>query len=131
MKEEKKSYSTHKRMGEVAGGTVAECAMVCCCCPCTVMHFLVLAVYKVPTEIFRKIGRKKKQERLLMKKKEGYASWKSMKNNKKFDGGDKKKKFDGEDDDDGVRDVADFEMEMWDQFYGAGFWRTPSYREED
>lgn len=43
---------------------------------------------------------------------------------------DDHKKFDGEDDD-GVREAADFETEMWDRFYGTGFWRTPSQREED
>ncbi|XP_049409738.1 uncharacterized protein LOC125872960 [Solanum stenotomum] len=133
---EKRSCSTHKRIGEVAGGTAAECAMVCCCCPCTVMHLLVLAVYKVPTGLCRNIWRKKKQERLLRKKKKEEDSWKSMKNNKNVylgaydeDDGDREK-FDGEDDD-GVREAADFETEMWDRFYGAGFWRTLSQREED
>ncbi|MCD9646614.1 hypothetical protein HAX54_036615 [Datura stramonium] len=134
--EEKRSGSAHKRIGEMAGGTAAECAMVCCCCPCAVMHLLVLAVYKVPTGLCRKIWRKKKRERLLRKKKKQEDSWKSMKNNKNIlfgaydDDDDDDKKFDGKDDD-GLREAADFETEMWDRFYGAGFWRAPSQREED
>lgn len=71
------------------------------------------------------------------KKKKEEDSWKSMKNNKNVylgayddDDNDDQKKFDGEADN-GVREAADFETEMWDRFYGAGFWRTLSQREED
>lgn len=46
-----------------------------------------------------------------------------------YDDGDEEEH--GGEDDGRVREVADFETEMWDRFYGAGFWRTPSQREED
>lgn len=132
--EKQRSGSTHKRIGEVVGGTAAECAMVCCCCPCAVMHFLVLAVYKVPTGLCRKMWRKKKRKRLLRNKKKEEDSWKAMKKNKSdLLGVYNEEEFDGEDDGDydGVREAADFETEMWDRFYGAGFWRTPSQKEAD
>lgn len=61
------------------------------------------------------------------KKRKEEDSWKSMKNNGDVDGGDEE--FDGGYDD-GVREVADFETEMWDRFDGAGFWRAPSQRED-
>lgn len=72
----------------------------------------------------------------MRKKKKQEDSSKSMKNNKNIllgaydDVGDGEKKFDGRDED-GVREAADFETEMWDRFYGAGFWRAPSQREAD
>nr|GLL45002.1 uncharacterized protein LOC109191620 [Ipomoea trifida] len=40
----------HRPVGEFAGGTAAECAMVCCC-PCAVLDFLVFAFYRVPVGI--------------------------------------------------------------------------------
>ncbi|WMV56243.1 hypothetical protein MTR67_049628 [Solanum verrucosum] len=42
--------------------------MVCCCCPCTVLHFLLLALYKVPTGLCRKAWRNKKRKKVLKKK---------------------------------------------------------------
>ncbi|KAL4576846.1 hypothetical protein LXL04_012946 [Taraxacum kok-saghyz] len=64
--EECSSRGSH-RLAEVAGGTTAECAAVVCCFPCTVVHFLVLAVYKVPAGLCRKALRKKRRRRLKKK----------------------------------------------------------------
>nr|GLL37350.1 uncharacterized protein LOC109173786 [Ipomoea trifida] len=57
----------HRPVGEFAGGTAAECAMVCCC-PCAVLDFLVFAFYRVPVGMCRKAWRRIKQKRLLMKR---------------------------------------------------------------
>ncbi|KAJ8559694.1 hypothetical protein K7X08_003752 [Anisodus acutangulus] len=86
-------------------------------------------VYKVPMGLCRKMWRRKKKERLLKKKKKDEDLWKSMKNNNKNGFIGEYGNDDG--DDDGVREVVEFETEMWDRFYRAGFWRTPSQRQED
>ncbi|KAB8709318.1 hypothetical protein FH972_026398 [Carpinus fangiana] len=44
-----------RRIREVAGGTAAECPAICCC-PCSVMKLLILAVYKVPPAFVGRLG---------------------------------------------------------------------------
>ncbi|KAI3443348.1 hypothetical protein Pfo_000013 [Paulownia fortunei] len=117
------------RLAEVAGGTTAECAAVCCCCPCGLVNLLVLAVYKVPAGLCRKALRRKRHLRLMKKgllpprkcgcdEKEVQVhpvtsplamvnAMESVSDNK---------------------EVIELEKEMWDKFYGAGFWRSPSQR---
>ncbi|XP_022841834.1 uncharacterized protein LOC111365511 [Olea europaea var. sylvestris] len=116
------------RLAEVAGGTVAECAAVCCCCPCGLANLLVLAVYKLPAGLCRKALRRKRHRRmikngLLPSRKCGcddkelqiltIPSRMAMVNALESD-----------------KDVAELEKEMWEKFYGAGFWRSPSQRSE-
>ncbi|KAL8543506.1 hypothetical protein ACS0TY_004160 [Phlomoides rotata] len=76
-------------MAEVAGGTSADCAAVCCCCPCGLVNLFVLAVccccpcglvnlfvlavYKVPAGLCRKALRRKCHRRLM--KKGGLPPW--------------------------------------------------------
>ena len=50
----------HNMIGEVAGGTTAECAG-----GTTLMNLLILAVYKVPKGLCKKVIRKKKRKKLL------------------------------------------------------------------
>ncbi|TMW84528.1 hypothetical protein EJD97_024996 [Solanum chilense] len=114
------------RKGEVAGRTAAECATVCCCLPCAMIHFLILAVYKVPTGLCRKLVRKNKQKRLLNN------------NNKKIESkccqltgaGDGKES-------ENVNAIgekpasAESETEMWGRFYEGGFWRNSSEKKEE
>lgn len=119
------------RLAEVAGGTTAECAAVCCCCPCGLVNLFVLAVYKVPAGLCRKALRRKRHRRLMKKgllpsRKCGcdeeffqihpvtsplstVTALESLSDNK---------------------EVIELEKEMWDKFYGAGFWRSPSQRSE-
>lgn len=120
-----------RRIGEVAGLTTAECAAVCCCCPCAVMHLLILAVYKVPTGLCKKALKKNKRKRLLKKKKKNLEENKSVPNG--IHHHDDELSSDGSDDDQkgvGVMDAVDLDSEMWDRFYGAGFWRSFSQREQ-
>ncbi|KAK4339187.1 hypothetical protein RND71_040649 [Anisodus tanguticus] len=123
------AITPRKSAGEVAGRTAAECATVCCCFPCTMMHFLILAVYKVPTGLCRKMWRKNKQKKRLLNNK--------TKNECKcgHDGGT----GDGEESVNidacagaGGKPVsAGSETEMWGRFYGGGFWRNTSQKKED
>ncbi|KAH7864144.1 hypothetical protein Vadar_026306 [Vaccinium darrowii] len=141
---EKKTSASGKeerrRVGEVAGGTAAECAAVCCCCPCAVMDLLLLAVYKVPTGLCKKAW-KKKQRQMMKKKKAALlqqqqqqttASTSSSSLSKAGTGSSFNDSEIGKSDADerkGEGSTVDFETEMWDRFYGAGFWRSTSQRE--
>ncbi|KAL1544557.1 hypothetical protein AAHA92_21391 [Salvia divinorum] len=107
------------RMGETAG----ECAAVCCCCPCTMVHLLILAVFRLP----RGLWRKKKRKMLLRKKRRNSSDEAAnlpRSNSLVFLGGDE---------DWGIEnDVVDWDDVMWDRFYGgAGFWRSSSHRSDE
>ncbi|KAL8550287.1 hypothetical protein ACS0TY_008925 [Phlomoides rotata] len=116
-------------MAEVAGGTTADYAVVCCYCPCGLVNHFVLAVYKVPTGLFWKALRRKHHRRLMKKgglpprrcgcdeeffKLYPVASHTSMVSALESLPED--------------QEVIELEKEMWDKFYGAGFWRSPSQR---
>ncbi|XP_051114235.1 uncharacterized protein LOC127239905 [Andrographis paniculata] len=108
------------RMAEVAGGTAAECAAVCCC-PCSLLNLVVLAVYKLPAAIFRKALRRKRRRRLLPRKygydeKEigivnGAISPVGVVNDEN-------------------KAVVELDREMFEKFSGGGFWRSSSRKSE-
>lgn len=111
----------------MAGGTAAECAAVCCCCPLTVMNMVVLVVYKVPTSLCRRVVKNHK------KRPKALTGKGTIKKSLLHNGG--RVSFDGVDNivvvdhfEDALADG--FEADVWDQFHGAGFWRSPSRREE-
>ncbi|KAK9280357.1 hypothetical protein L1049_014046 [Liquidambar formosana] len=119
------------RCAEVVGGTAADCAAVCCCCPCGLMNLLVLAVYKVPAGLCKKVWKKKKKGR--MKKKKGL--WQPQKTAGGPTCGSEEsttEMIEGKEEKagDGMKEAADLEKEMWDRFCGTGFWRSPSQRGE-
>ncbi|CAA3015826.1 Hypothetical predicted protein [Olea europaea subsp. europaea] len=118
------------RLAELAGGTAAECAAVCCCCPCGLVNLLVLAVYKLPAGLCRKALRRKRRRRLIeqgllpprpcgcdendlhVRPISGPAAMvNALESNSD-------------------KDVIELEKEMWDKFYTAGFWRSSSQRSE-
>ncbi|KAL6575123.1 hypothetical protein OROMI_012408 [Orobanche minor] len=121
------------RVAEVAGGTVAECAAVCCCCPCGLVNLLVLVVYKVPAGLCRKALRRKRHRKLM---KEGLLPPRIK------CGCDEKElqvhpvksplalvtALETTSDN---KEIVELEKKMWDQFYSAGFWRSPSQRSEN
>ncbi|KAE8037643.1 hypothetical protein FH972_010216 [Carpinus fangiana] len=136
-----------RRIGEVAGGTAAECAAICCCCPCSVMNLLVLAVYKVPAGLCRKAWKQRKRQRMIIKKKPpkqkmmttGLLSHRPGSavvgpTRAEFGAAEMMKRPSGDEDKeddekgDGATEAVDLEKEMWDRFFG-GFWRNPSQRE--
>lgn len=127
------------RLAEVAGGTAAECAAVCCCCPCGLVNLLVLVIYKVPAGLCRRVLRKKRRQRLIKK---GLLQPSHLHCTCGCDGRELQfhpvgfesltsefKKYMMEDDESSDQDVIQLEKEMWDRFYGTGFWRSPTQRE--
>ncbi|CAN4119131.1 unnamed protein product [Withania somnifera] len=124
----------NKRIGEVAGGTTAECAIVCCCCPCTVLNFLLLVMYKVPAGLCRKVWRNRKRKKVLKKKNNidndcnGVYYTDDHKDYFDLGGGN----INDDDCDGGSTETAKFETEMWHRFHrGVGFGRSSSQREEE
>ncbi|KAM7265111.1 hypothetical protein ACFE04_002794 [Oxalis oulophora] len=124
---------------EVAGGTTAECAAICCCCPCGLANILVLAIYKLPAGICRNAIKNKRRKRLMKKgiiPKKGRCKC----------GCDETELQIHEINDSDLTLFNDYEMrtpeesekevfmelekEMWDGFYETGFWRSRSQREE-
>ncbi|XP_062082502.1 uncharacterized protein LOC133788882 [Humulus lupulus] len=131
-----------RRIGEMAGGTAAECAAVCCCFPCALMNLLVLAVYKVPAGLCRKAWAKRKKRQRLAKmgllpqrpsgpgglaRDELEAEIKRVK-----DAALEQDKINGGGGNQGATSTIDLlEEEMWERFYGSGFWRSPSQKEDE
>lgn len=130
------------RVGEVVGGTAAECVAVCCCFPCGVANFLLLAIYKVPAGLCRRVLKKRRHQKML---KEGLRKptrrhcscgcCDDVSGSRIYpmcanDAVDVKRlcstTTELDNNDDATRAL---EKEMWDQFYGTGFWRSSSNRE--
>ncbi|MCL7022937.1 hypothetical protein MKW94_024477 [Papaver nudicaule] len=146
-----------KRFAEVAGRATAECAAICCCCPCGIMNLLVLAVYKLPAGLCRKALKHKKIKRL---KKNGIFQQQQHKRRchcgcddtdiqihplSVVHKGDVTSEWGDEDNKltsdlisnqtgtvmlSAGKEIQDLEVEMWDKFYGTGFWRSPSQRDD-
>lgn len=123
------------KFGEVCGGTTAECAAICCCCPCGIANLLVLAIYKVPAGLCRRALR---QKRLRKLQKKGLL----QQNHRGHCGCDIDSDFqihpvvcledylpDRETSEEADKAVVELEKQMWERFYGTGFWRSPSQRE--
>lgn len=121
--------------GEFCGGTTAACAAVCCCCPIGIANLLVLAIYKVPAGLCRRALR---QKRLRNLPKKGLLS----RNHRGRSGCDHSELqihpvvclqdffLDVEVSEEAEQAVVELEKEMWQRFYDAGFWRSPSQRGE-
>lgn len=117
-------------VAECAGGTAAECAAVCCCCPLVLVEFLVLAVYKLPTGICRRIWRKRILRKKLKKSR--------MMNRQAIRDSARRSSIHCVDSElakvapkisiDGSPDVVDLEEEMWERFHNTGFGRSLSQR---
>ncbi|KAL3839384.1 hypothetical protein ACJIZ3_023975 [Penstemon smallii] len=127
-----------ERIAEVAGGTTAECAAVCCCCPCGLVNLLVLAVYKVPAGLCRKALRRNRRRRLTKKgllppRKCGCDDMELQIHPM---GGHVAMISSLEMSTDNIysnnnnEEVIELEKEMWDKFYSAGFWRSSSQKNE-
>ncbi|XP_041994143.1 uncharacterized protein LOC121744612 [Salvia splendens] len=111
------------RMGETAG----ECAAVCCCCPCAMVHLLILAVFRLP----RGLWRKKKRKMLLRKKKRRNSLEEAADERRRSDSIGCDEAEEGDEDREAENDVVDWDNEVWDRFYGAGFWRSASQRNDE
>ncbi|KAL6340568.1 hypothetical protein AAG906_010476 [Vitis piasezkii] len=113
-----------KEQEDRGGGwrTAAECAAICCCCPCGVMNLLILAVYKLPAGLCRKmwrrrnLRRKKRNALLQQRPSAGPPTCSCDEGNVQMI-------------ERGGKNGVDLDDEMWARFYGAGFWRSSSQRE--
>ncbi|XP_061372155.1 uncharacterized protein LOC133314661 [Gastrolobium bilobum] len=118
-------------VGELVGSTTAECVAVCCCCPCAVLNLLVLAIYKIPAGLCRKMLKRRRRRRVikegLLQPKRGRCSCGCSDDPRTHptcvkDASDiKRVELD--------KDALALEKEMWDRFYSTGFWRSSSRRE--
>ena len=113
------------RLAEVVGGTTAECAAVCCCCPCGLVDLLVLAMCKVPAGLCRKALRRKRRRRLL---KMGLLPPAKCSCDEKDFQIHPVAPPEGIDSVPDNVEVIELDKEMFDQFYGGGFWRSSSAR---
>ncbi|WOH06251.1 hypothetical protein DCAR_0625674 [Daucus carota subsp. sativus] len=116
---------------EAAGVTTAGCAAVCCCLPVGAVAIIFLMVYKVPARLCRRALRMKRRRRLLKRA----VSWHGGRSCECgfFDevhtmscGSDQEWYGSPVEMD---KEVMELEKEMWDKFYGTGFWRSLSQRE--
>nr|XP_043611920.1 uncharacterized protein LOC122583599 [Erigeron canadensis] len=137
--------NSSNRLAEFAGGTTAECAAVCCCFPLSLVNLLVLAVYGIPAGLCRKLLRKKRRRKLLKKRlligagddeddlsrsSFGYE-YEPVASTARFLVRPVEVRVCDDRDDDVIEkddDVMVFENEMWERFYGTGFWRSGSRR---
>lgn len=119
-------HHRRRRIGEVAGGATAECAVMCCCIPVAIINLLILAVYKVPAGLGKKVWRRKKMKKRLLKRKLNHRS---------DDFGDNFGEFFGAgrvgSGSDGSGGFEFEEEEMWGELYGTGFWRVPSVKKDE
>ncbi|XP_057955947.1 uncharacterized protein LOC131149494 [Malania oleifera] len=114
-----------RTVGEMAGGTTAECAAVCCCCPCGLMNLLVLAVYQVPKGLWRKCNlRRQRRKRDALLRQMPSLPTSHCDDTDPLGMGE----LGPPDKGDGAAEALELEKEMRDRFYGAGFWRSPSQR---
>ncbi|XP_043717557.1 uncharacterized protein LOC122665450 [Telopea speciosissima] len=128
--------STKKKkltFAEVAGGTAAECAAVCCCCPCGLVNLLVLAVYKLPAGLCKKALKNKNSKSfnngLLPQRRKCNCECSETKTQVHPVSINSSPSDKPEQDDQTEKKVMELEKEMWDRFYSAGFWRSPSQRQ--
>ncbi|XP_039022168.1 uncharacterized protein LOC120154515 [Hibiscus syriacus] len=106
--------------GEVCGGATAECAAICCCCPLTIANFLVLAIYKIPAGLFRRALHRMRQRKLPEKglNQLGFEIPAADGVEEFFPGVEGCEETE--------KAAKELEKEMWQKFYGTGFWRSPS-----
>ncbi|KAK8504458.1 hypothetical protein V6N13_126134 [Hibiscus sabdariffa] len=126
--------------GELCGGATAECTAICCCFPLAVTNFVVLAIYKIPAGLCRRAFQRMRQRKLQLQEEglvqqcsnqRGQGGWE----NSCFPihGGESEEEFFPAVEGCEETEEAEEELEksMWQKFYGAGFWRSPSQKEGD
>lgn len=125
------------RFAEAAGATAAECAAICCCCPCGLLNLVVVATVKFPAGLLRQALRRRRKRRAIV----GVAMKKAGPKVGAMDDNDDFSIHGGHllllaSEDDAwpskspSPELSELEKEMWALFYSAGFWRSPSQREE-
>lgn len=143
LQKSKSSPKAGTRLGEAVGGTAA----VCCCAPCSLANIVYLAIYKVPVSLYLRALNKKKQRRRRRIQASGEGMFPAKRrctcgccedvvgvrvhprcsDDEKY-GGVKSECLGVQEKD---KDVLELEKEMWDTFYGTGFWRSSSQKNKD
>ncbi|PKU81380.1 uncharacterized protein LOC110092631 [Dendrobium catenatum] len=147
------------RFAELAGGKTAECAAICCCCPCGLISLIILAVVRLPAGLLHRVLRKrillrrsKKKAKLLSSSSEwnSGSSLGSGSDNRSSGSSNKIGSFSDEEfaEFPGLRsalvmvvgdswpvrspsaELVQLEKDVWSKFCNSGFWRSPSQRED-
>ncbi|XP_020591749.1 uncharacterized protein LOC110032451 [Phalaenopsis equestris] len=137
------------RFAEIAGGKVAECAAIFCCCPCGLANLFFLAAVRLPAGLCCRAVQKRILIRRAKKKAKLFESGSGF--NRGSSGGSAKS---GSVIEDGFVEVAgsqgsvlmvigdtwpvrspaaelvEFEKEVWSKFCGRGFWRSSSQKDD-
>ncbi|KAG2272254.1 hypothetical protein Bca52824_066809 [Brassica carinata] len=114
---------------EFCGGTTASCAAVCCCCPCGLVNLLVLADPSAASdqrEVFQNSEFAIHPVDSNDVSDEDDDDFLDLKYFGKSAAAGLATDYETDEDDEAVLAL---EKEMWNRFYGAGFWRSPSQRE--
>ncbi|PKU79626.1 uncharacterized protein LOC110096576 [Dendrobium catenatum] len=137
------------RFAEIAGGKMAECAAIFCCCPCGLANLFFLAAVRLPAGLCCRAVQKRILTRRAKKKAEILESGSGS--NSGCSSGSSKS---GSVTDDGfveftgtqgsvmmvigntwparspTSEVVEFEKEVWSKFCGRGFWRSLSQKDD-
>uniref|UniRef100_A0A0E0MPQ5 Uncharacterized protein n=1 Tax=Oryza punctata TaxID=4537 RepID=A0A0E0MPQ5_ORYPU len=132
--ERRRAREQQPRCGEVAGGTAAGCAAVCCCFPFAVVELVVLAAVRVPAALCRRAVRGGRRRRIhaANRKEMGELLALDVASPRSLAAAATKAKSAEADFPamTAAEHLVDMEKEVWASFYGAGFWRSPSQRED-
>ncbi|XP_010452563.1 PREDICTED: uncharacterized protein LOC104734646 [Camelina sativa] len=114
---------------ECCGGTTASFAALCLCAPCSVVNLFVLAFYKVPRGICRRIMRRRKSAKKELSESGGDCDQRKLGKVGSSHFAVHPLESKDNDEEDGLDDdeaVIALEKEMWNRFHSGGFWRSLS-----
>jgi len=117
----------HRSCSEVAGGTAAGCAAVCCCFPCVMAEVVVLATVRAPAALCRRAARVRKGRRRSASAGQATEIYELLVD----DGGIVEVDANAAEAvalpvKPALEETGELEKEVWARFYGTGFWRSPS-----
>ncbi|XP_073131431.1 uncharacterized protein [Henckelia pumila] len=94
------------------------------------IHLVILALYRLPTGLCKKAWRRRKRHALLKNKKKRMNSMEKENQRKDNSFGFYTYDSDGDEESTDQSDAVEWDSEVWDHFYGYGFWRSASQRNE-
>ena len=116
---------------EMAGSTAADCAAICCCCPCGLLSLVALVAVKLPAGLcrlfFLRRQQRKKKMAIILRTNANQGS--SPRGGLLEDGEEERVAEEGGRPSENTPAAEVSEMEkMWPQFTTGGFWRSASAR---
>ncbi|CAA6662829.1 unnamed protein product [Spirodela intermedia] len=110
----------------MAGKTAADCAAVCCCCPCGLLGLMVLVMVKLPAGLCRRSFLQRQQ--MKKKRKMKTSMYRGGSSGGGLLGGEGEMAAAGAGEQPGENspsaEVSKMEKEMRAQFTAGGFWRS-------